>query len=124
MNTITINPRPVADFTAPVTTKCEPSLTVNFQDITTGGPVSWPWDFGDGNTSTLQNPSHTYTAYGSFTVTLIATNSFGCTDTIVKPAFVVIQRATISFNGLPVRGCIPYTISPTANITSVDAVTS
>lgn len=124
MQTITINPRPVADFTAPVTTKCEPPLTVNFQDISTGGAVSWQWDFGDGNTSTLQNPSHTYTSYGSFDVTLIVTNSSGCADTIVRNAFVVIQRATISFSGLPVRGCVPYTISPVANITAVDAITS
>ncbi|MBL7732008.1 MAG: PKD domain-containing protein, partial [Chitinophagaceae bacterium] len=124
MQTITINPRPVADFTAPVTTKCEPPLTVNFQDISTGGAVSWQWDFGDGNTSTLQNPSHTYTSYGSFDVTLIVTNSSGCADTIVRTAYVVIQRATISFSGLPVRGCVPYTISPVANITAVDAITS
>ncbi|HRF17257.1 MAG TPA: PKD domain-containing protein, partial [Chitinophagaceae bacterium] len=72
--TITINPRPVADFTAPATVRCEPPFTVNFQDLSTGGATGWQWDFGDGNTSTLQNPAHTYTSYGSFTVTLVATN--------------------------------------------------
>lgn len=121
---ITVNPRPVTDFTAPVTSRCEPPLTVNFQDITTGSPVSWLWDFGDGNTSTLQNPSHTYTAYGSFDVTLITTNASGCTDTITKPAYIVINRATITIPLFPVRGCIPYTISPVPVITAVDAVTS
>ncbi len=122
--TITVNPRPVSDFTAPVTSKCEPTLTVNFQDISTGSPVSWMWDFGDGSTSTNQNPSHTYTSYGSFTVTLITTNAFGCSNTIVKPNFVVIRRATISIPLFPVRGCIPYTISPVPAITAVDAITS
>lgn len=121
---ITVNPRPVANFSAPVTSRCEPPLTVNFTDLTTGGAVSWQWDFGDGGTSTLQNPSHIYTAYGDYNVTLIATNNFGCTDTIVVPAFVRIRRAVISFAGLPARGCIPFTVSPTAIINSVDAVTS
>lgn len=124
MNTITINPRPVADFTAPVTFRCEPPLTVNFQDISTGGAVSWQWDFGDGGTSTLQNPSYTYTGYGSFNVTLIVSNAFGCTDTIVKPDFVLIQRASISISPFPVSGCIPITVSPVATISSGDAVTS
>ena len=52
---ITVNPKPTANFTAPVTSKCQPSLTANFQDLSTGGAISWQWDFGDGNTSTLQN---------------------------------------------------------------------
>ncbi len=122
--TITVNPRPVADFSAPVTVKCEPPLTVNFQDLSTGGAVGWQWDFGDGGTSILQNPSHTYTAYGSFTVTLIATNGFGCTDTTVKTNYIRIQRASISIPLFPVRGCIPFSISPIPVINSLDAVTS
>lgn len=121
---ITINPLPVVDFTAPVTVSCQPPLTVNFQDLTTGGATAWQWDFGDGNTSAVQNPSHTYTSYGNFTVTLIATNGFGCTDTIVKPGFIRIRRALMSVTGLPERGCIPYTITPVPVINSLDAVTS
>jgi len=124
LHTITVNPRPVSDFSAPITSRCEPPLTVNFQDLSTGTPISWQWDFGDGNTSTLQNPSHTYTSYGSFTVTLITTNGFGCTDTIVRTNYIDIRRATISIPLLPVRGCIPYTISPVPVISSVDAITS
>lgn len=122
--TITINPRPVADFTAPATVRCEPPFTVNFQDMSTGGATGWQWDFGDGNTSTLQNPSHTYTSYGSFTVTLVATNAFGCTDTIRRTNYIRIQRASISIPNLPERGCIPYTTTFTPTITSLDAVTS
>ncbi len=125
LQNIQINPRPVADFTAPVTSRCQPTLTVNFQDITTGGVVGWEWDFGDGSPiSSLQNPSHTYTAFGSYAVTLIATNGFGCTDTIVKPDYIIIQRPVIVIPSLPARGCIPHTISPVATITTVDVVTS
>ncbi len=119
---ITVNPRPVADFTAPVTVRCEQPLTVNFQDISTGSATGWQWDFGDGNTSTQQNPSHTYTANGSYTVTLIATNGFGCTDTVTKVDFIQIRRPQISIPALPARGCIPYTLSPVAVINSLDGI--
>jgi len=122
--TITVHPRPVADFSAPVTSRCEPPLTVNFQDLSGGGATSWQWDFGDGNTSNLQNPAHTYTSYGSFTVTLIAANAFGCTDTITKTDFIRIQRASISIPALPAHGCIPFTITMIPVITALDAVTS
>lgn len=65
------------------------NLTVPFTDISTssvGTVQSWAWNFGDpgsgaANTSTLQNPSHTFTATGSYTVTLIITDISGCADT-------------------------------------------
>lgn len=121
---ITINPKPVADFSAPVRSSCQPPLTVNFQDQTTGGAVSWQWDFGDGGTSTQQNPSYTYNSYGLFTVKLIATNAVGCPDTIVKTSYVAIRRAIMAIPQLPVRGCIPFTITLTPAISSVDIITS
>lgn len=121
---ITVNPNPVANFSAPVRSKCEPPLTVNFQDLSTGGAVSWAWDFGDGGTSALQNPAYTYTTYGSFTVKLVVTNGFGCKDSLIMPNYVVIRRAVINIPNLPARGCIPYTITFNPSITAVDAVTS
>lgn len=45
-------------------------LTVSFTDASEGDPTSWQWDFGDGDSSSLQNPTHTYDAAGSYTVTL------------------------------------------------------
>lgn len=56
--------------------------TFDFTDNTTGTPTSWAWDFGDGNTSTMQNPSHTYASTDSaYTVTLTVTNYCGDTET-------------------------------------------
>jgi hypothetical protein len=49
-----------------------------FTDTSTGSPVSWAWDFGDAQTSNLQNPVHEYGAPGSFQVTLTACNGGGC----------------------------------------------
>lgn len=50
---------------------------VTFTDTSTGGPTSWLWDFGDGDTSTLQNPTHFYSYGGTYEVTLTATNDCG-----------------------------------------------
>lgn len=50
-----------------------PPLTVAFTDLSTGLPSAWLWDFGDGHTSTDQNPTHTYDTAGSYDVTLTAT---------------------------------------------------
>jgi PKD repeat protein len=52
-------------------------LTVNFTDTATNSPISWFWDFGDGVTSTSQNPSHTYSNPGYYTVSHLATNLCG-----------------------------------------------
>jgi gliding motility-associated-like protein len=85
---IVVPPIPYANFN--IDTLC--GLTKNFTDQSTianpGGIVSWFWDFGDGSTDTIQNPSHTYNSPGNFNVTLIITDSVGCSDTITKPAII------------------------------------
>ena len=121
--TIIVSPRPVADFATPDTFRCQPSLTSNFQDLSTNA-VGWQWSFGDGGTSTQQNPSHTYNAFGSYDVQLIVTNTAGCTDTIRKTNYIRITKPVISFPGLPARGCIPFTFNASANVVTEDIVTS
>lgn len=121
--TIIVIPGLISNFTAPVTGKCDPPLTVNFQDITPGAQ-SWLWIFGDSTTSTLQNPVHTYTTYGSFTDTLITSNSFGCSDTLIKPNYINIQKPVISIPSLPIKGCLPLTIAPIPNIATSELITS
>jgi PKD repeat protein len=54
--------------------------SVQFTDASTGSPTSWSWAFGDGGTSSLQHPSHTYAAAGTFTVSLTAGNAAGSTS--------------------------------------------
>ncbi|MCS6992001.1 MAG: PKD domain-containing protein [Chitinophagales bacterium] len=58
-------------------------LTTFFTDLS-DHPVSWSWNFGDGNSSTLKNPMHTYGANGSYTACLTATDACGKTDTACK----------------------------------------
>ena len=70
---------PQTNFSASVSSGTTP-LTVNFTDLSQGTPTSWAWDFGDGSTSTSQNPSHTFTEAGIYVVKLTATNALGATD--------------------------------------------
>jgi PKD repeat protein len=67
---------PVADFSADKVWGTPP-LTTQFTDKSKGIVTSWLWDFGDGSTSTEQNPSHTYATEGYYTVSLTASNSAG-----------------------------------------------
>lgn len=120
---IRIAPKPVASFTASDTFKCQPPFTVQFTSTSTGA-TAWSWDFGDGNTSSQQNPSHTYNSYGSFTVKLVITSAAGCTDSITRPDYIRIVKPVIQFTGLPQRGCIPYNASFGATVTTQDNVTS
>jgi PKD repeat protein len=96
-NYITVNmPAPVANFTGTPTTGPAP-LSVSFTDSSTGSPTSWNWIFGDtgaGNTSTLQNPSHTYTNAGTYSVNLTVSNAGGSNSTL-KTDYILV----------PVSGC-------------------
>ncbi len=120
---ITVAPKPAADFKAPDTVMCQPPLTTHFQDLTPGA-VAWEWDFGDGGTSTAQNPAHTYTSFGNYNVRLIVTSAAGCSDTITKNAYVRIRRAVMTIPNLPAAGCVPFTINPAPVINTYDPIAS
>ena len=89
---------PTAAFTASPTSGSAP-LSVAFTDASTGSIASWLWDFGDGATSTSQNPSHTYSDPGTYTVTLTVSGggssdstsiSITVNDSIMSPANTVV----------------------------------
>ncbi len=115
-NTVTVNAAPKAEFT------CTPSelnvgQQVNCKDISTVKPTAWTWNFGDGGSSTVQNPSHIYSTAGSFSImlkTTIANVTYTVNHNIkVNPAVTNqpgfnlsqtlsdgAQRATLAFSGL------------------------
>jgi PKD repeat protein len=72
---------PVAAFSPSSVFYCKP--TISFFDNSTDVPLSWLWDFGDGNTATLQNPTHSYNASGVYSIQLIVSNNIGA-DTITR----------------------------------------
>ncbi|KKG23085.1 cell surface protein [Methanosarcina sp. 2.H.T.1A.6] len=81
---------PIADFSSDVTSGNAP-LNVLFTDKSTGTPTAWNWDFGDGTNSADQNPAHTYSSAGTYTVTLTVSNSNGQTSKI--GAITVLQTS-------------------------------
>lgn len=83
------NSAPTAEFSANTPLGCSLPQTITFTDESTFGTNAWAWDIdNDGVTDyTTQNPSHTYTVAGSYTVRLIATNANG-SDTVTKTSFV------------------------------------
>ncbi len=82
---IKANPLPNADFIANINLASMVDPVVSFQDLSTAPISSWLWNFGDPSSSTnsavIQNPSHTFSAVGTFNVQLIVTNQYGCLDT-------------------------------------------
>jgi PKD repeat protein len=103
---VTISP-PVANFTATPTSGPVP-LVVQFTDTSTGA-ASWSWTFGDGTTSAIQNPSHTYTNAGTYTATLTVTNPEG---TSRKPLLIPVTLAPpiADFTATPTTGTVPLTV--------------
>jgi PKD repeat protein len=81
---------PTADF-AGTPVSGEYPLNVAFTDLSTGVPTSWSWTFGDGGTSTAQNPSHTYVAAGVYTVSLTASNAQG-SDTATRTGYITVTE--------------------------------
>jgi uncharacterized repeat protein (TIGR03803 family) len=99
---------PAIEFTASPTNG-EPALTVQFNSPTmdsSGNTItSWNWNFGDGETSTLQNPSHSYTAAAIFTPTLMATNGENVAVISYGPQIIVSEtnfEFTITNNAITI----------------------
>ncbi len=118
-----VYPKPTAAFSAINRNACEPPLTVNFTNTSTA-PATYFWDFGDGATSATQNPSHTYTTYGSFHVKLIVTNFVGCSDSLVLNDYIRILPPDASINNLPQSNCAPLTWTFSSTVNSPDPVVS
>ncbi len=96
---ITVNGLPIANFVASDSGAVCSSHTVNFINTSipnSSGASTYLWDFGDGNTSTLANPSHLYSTVGTYNVTLIITNASGCTNTLVKTGYIRSQNAPVA----------------------------
>jgi len=116
---ITVTAAPVAptvDFVASPTGGFVP-LTVNFTDQSTdgGSPIlSWAWNFGDGGSSTVQNPTHQYLTEGAYTVSLTATNGAG-SNTTTKTSYITAAHIPVApvanFAGTPTSGDAPLTVN-------------
>ncbi len=112
---ITVSPfeRPLTDFTGIPLAGAAP-LTVWFTDTSKNFPVSWRWNFGDGNTinATVKNPVHTFQSPGTYRITLNATNAAGSNRT-AKTGYIRVSAPVgpaADFTGTPQGGAAPLTV--------------
>lgn len=86
-------------------------LTLQFHDLSqsyNNGSLDYLWDFGDGETSDQQNPSHTFPVSGNYTVSLTVTNAFDSTATYTKT--VVVRNVIADFSASITSGFVPLTV--------------
>jgi gliding motility-associated-like protein len=87
--------------------------------------TNWNWNFGDGGTSTVQNPSHIYTAPGTYTVLLAIANQNGCTDSTTRIVRVLPgPHAKFSMSDVCVNSTVPFTDQSTTPAGSMQTITS
>ena len=116
-------PEPVADFEGIPTEGIMP-LTVSFTDISTDTVNSWSWTFGDGGTSTEQNPVYEYSAAGNYTVSLTVSGPGG-SSTNEKSNYITVNAGEITadFSANPTTGEAPLLVSFTDLSTSTGDIT-
>jgi gliding motility-associated-like protein len=123
-NVITMNdvvevyPQPEADFTADPTAATINNPEITFTELISGGFSLVSWDFGDGSTSTEENPVYSYTAPGEYQVIMYTENEFGCNDTAML-TISITENVKVFFptaftpNGDGLNDC--FTMSGTTN---------
>ncbi len=117
---ITVMPVPIPQFSAdpPTQVYSTDGNPVVFTNETNAGSWNWLWRFGDGATSTDENPSHTYNALGDYTVTLVVDNT-ECKDSISHTVSVLPKAPIADFDSIP-SGCEPLAISINNTSLNVD----
>jgi PKD repeat protein len=104
---------PVAAFSASPTSGSAP-LNVSFTDASTGSPTSWKWYFSDGTTSTDQNPVHTFSKPGLYSVSLAASNAIG-SSSMTKSSYITVSNSltapVAAFSADPISGSSPLNVS-------------
>ncbi len=110
IKSITINPQPLVDFTTKPDSPCPAPQAIQF--IPNASYSNYIWDFGDfTGQNTNASPTHTYTANGYYSPTLIVTNSNGCKDTITKVDSVRIHNLWAGMYATDTMGCTPLTVT-------------
>lgn len=116
--TITINPGPTPDFFA--SSVCQ-NESMAFTNTSTNG-VSYLWDFGDGFTSTSENPNHVYTTAGNYFVTLTATDANGCdASEVIEVAVSSLPEVNFDFD-IPCTSASGVTFLDLSTVDNADVI--
>lgn len=105
--TVVVGALPAVNFSLPATSCINNPIV--FTNSTTGASI-FAWSFGDGGTDVLENPSHIYTATGTYIVELIATSIIGCKDSI-EQTIQLTAPPIANFSTTPDSGCAPLSVS-------------
>ena len=108
-NLVAVGIEPVADFTVGNTLGCSP-YTANFTNLSSNHSVS-SWNFGDGGTSSQNNPSYTYINPGNYPVSLTCSNAYGCSSTLVKTNLINVASPQALFSATTRTGCPPLNVT-------------
>ncbi|RYY64302.1 MAG: PKD domain-containing protein, partial [Chitinophagaceae bacterium] len=111
---ITVLPSPTVDFAGNNINGCAPMSTTFTSTVASSTPiVSYSWDLGDGNPSNVANPSHVYNTPGLYTVTLLVTNSSGCSKALTKDQYIKVGTKPVAAftNSTPSNCTIPFTVN-------------
>lgn len=118
---IRINPKPTVDFVGDNLSHCIAPLGVQFTQQATNA-VSYVWNFGNGQQSTMANPMVQFNNPGNFDITLKATSEHGCTNSLTKYQYVNIQLPVASMNVSKTKGCVPLDVDFSSAVVGGDSV--
>ncbi len=117
---ISIHPKPIAGFISPEVCLADPAAPfIDTSKVAAGSIATWSWDFGDGGTSAIQNPSHIYSSVGNYTGSLIVTSDQGCKDTVAQSFTVNGSVPVASFS---VQNSASLCSNQSVNITDASSV--
>ncbi|RYY41208.1 MAG: PKD domain-containing protein [Chitinophagaceae bacterium] len=111
---ITVLPSPTVDFTGVENIGCAPLNTQFTSTVTSTTPViSYSWDLGDGNPASVANPVHNYPVPGLYTITLLVTNSSGCSKAVTKDQYIKVGTKPVAgfTNSNPNNCTVPHTVN-------------
>lgn len=103
IDSVQVYPKPIASFVLSTSLACVLNPVQFIDSSVSSAPLAYYWDFGDGSSSSLQNPTKSYPAAGAYTVSLLITNEYGCMDTAIMPN-------SLNVNASPIAG---FSITPT-----------
>ncbi len=119
---VQVGPKPIAGFTISPAVQClkDNNFTFSNTSVLNGALTAYKWNFGDGTTATIANPSHTYTVPGTYVVQLITENEFNCSDTITK-TITVFPSPVAGFTTNTTAQCYGNNTFPFSNTSSISS---
>ncbi|MEN9346923.1 MAG: hypothetical protein RLZZ77_434 [Bacteroidota bacterium] len=121
---ITITPGITGSFSASAVSSCSVPFTTTFTNTTSGSGITSEWFIDGVSVSASNNFNHTFTTFGDYDVTLVATNSNGCSSTVLESNYISLQPPVINFNHPP-AACIGNDVAITAlTVTNTTQVTN